>query len=74
MQIIQKTWHERSGWAGQHSPIDNPQLVLIFGATAILREPMILASIRADFPGALIFGCSTAGEIHGTRVSDGSLT
>lgn len=74
MQIIQKTWSERSGWVGQNSPIDAPQLVLIFGATAILRDPAMLAGIRADFPGALVFGCSTAGEIHGTRVSDDTLT
>jgi hypothetical protein len=46
---------------------------MVFGAAAILRHPRLTAAIRNDYPAAHIFGCSTAGEICGTRVSDDSV-
>ncbi len=48
-------------------------LVLIFGATGRLKEAGLAEKIRASYPNACIFGCSTAGEIIGTRVLDDSL-
>ncbi len=48
-------------------------LVLVFGATARIREPGLTGRIRAMYPNALILGCSTAGEIMGTRVYDDTL-
>jgi hypothetical protein len=48
-------------------------LALVFGATTVLRQPDLVATIRNDYPAAQIFGCSTAGEICGTQVSDDSL-
>jgi hypothetical protein len=49
------------------------QLVLVFGATAVLQDPQSVESIRKFYPAAHIFGCSTAGEICGVQVSDDSL-
>lgn len=49
------------------------QLVLIFGSTALLSESNNFLAIRKAFPNGLIVGCSTAGEIHGTCVSDDTL-
>ncbi len=49
------------------------QLVLLFGATSIWHESAMLAQLRAACPQAHLLGCSTAGEIHGTEVSDESL-
>jgi hypothetical protein len=49
------------------------QLVLVFGATAVLQDPELMASIRKFYPAAHILGCSTAGEICGAQVSDDSL-
>lgn len=49
------------------------QLVLIFGSTEMLDDAANFHAIRAAFPSAIIAGCSTAGEIHGATVSDGSL-
>ena len=75
MKIEQRRWTQAQGW----SPADaggfagSCQLVLVFGATAVLRQPHLTASIRKDYPAAHIFGCSTAGEICGTQVSDDSL-
>jgi hypothetical protein len=57
--------------AGQYARAS--QLVLVFGAASNLREPQFTAAIRKDYPAAHIFGCSTAGEICGTEVSDDSL-
>ena len=49
------------------------QLVLAFGATAVLQDPPAHESIRGLYPAAHILGCSTAGEICGSEVSDDSL-
>jgi len=45
----------------------------MFGTPAILQDPAVLAEVRTAFPGAHPLGCSTAGEIAGTQVSDDSL-
>jgi len=50
-----------------------PQLVLLFGARAALQESDALAKLRARYPDARIVGCSTAGEICGTDVSDDTI-
>jgi len=49
-------------------------LALVFGATERLRDPELFAQIRCMYPRACILGCSTAGEIAGTQVLDGSVT
>ncbi len=75
LKTEQRKWTEALGWAsGSPETIaKSSQLVLVFGATAALRKPALVAAIRRDHPTAHIFGCSTAGEICGTRVSDDSL-
>jgi hypothetical protein len=49
------------------------QLVLVFGARAVLQDLPLIESIRKSYPAAHILGCSTAGEICGAEVSDDSL-
>ena len=49
-----------------------PQLVLVFGACAYFSTPELTAALRRQLPGAVIAGCSTAGEIAGKRVYDDS--
>ena len=75
MKIEQRKWTQALGWtpasAGHFAR--SSQLVLVFGATAVLEQPHLTAAIRKDYPAAHIFGCSTAGEICGSRVSDDSL-
>ncbi len=48
-------------------------LVLVFGATHKIKEKGIIDTIKASYPKACVFGCSTAGEILGTHVLDDSL-
>jgi hypothetical protein len=75
VKIEQRNWTQALGWsptsAGRFAQAC--QLVLVFGATAALRQPHLVAAIRRDYPAAHIFGCSTAGEICGTQVCDESL-
>jgi hypothetical protein len=75
MKIEQRQWTEALGWTPPFSGniAESFQLVLAFGATAVLRKPDLLAAIRNNYPAAHTFGCSTAGEICGTVVSDDSL-
>ncbi|WP_343870478.1 FIST signal transduction protein, partial [Caenispirillum bisanense] len=49
-----------------------PDLVLVFGSVALLRQAGDRAAVRAAFPGALLAGCSTGGEIAGAVVEDGT--
>ncbi|MFZ6876498.1 FIST signal transduction protein [Undibacterium sp. Di27W] len=46
------------------------QLVLFFGSSDLLSNPAYFQAVRKAFPDAIIAGCSTAGEIHGTAVYD----
>jgi len=50
-----------------------PQLVLVFGARAALQHSDALATLRARYPDARLVGCSTAGEICGTNVTDDTI-
>jgi hypothetical protein len=50
-----------------------PQLVIVFGAREALDAGDALAGLRARYPDACLVGCSTAGEICGSRIADGSV-
>jgi hypothetical protein len=75
VKIEQVRWQEHAGWM----PADpgagglRPQLVLVFGSSRLLRGSEGLAELAGAYPGAIHFGCSTAGEIFGTEVRDETL-
>jgi hypothetical protein len=75
MKAEQARWSTAKGWEqgipGQLSK--TAQLVLLFGGTSILKDQKHLDRIKKAYPQAHLYGCSTAGEIYGTRVSDDSL-
>jgi hypothetical protein len=73
MRIEQYHWNRSSGWSPSLLPRPSPALVLSFGSPAALVDSPALAELRDAFPAARHFGCSTAGEIHGTQVSDDSI-
>lgn len=75
MRVEQKTWQESSGWRDESPRIEGllPQVVLIFGTRKCLQQPEIIAGIKSFYPEAHLFGCSTAGEICGTRVCEGTV-
>lgn len=75
MILQQKRWTEAGGWLPD-TPDElgnTAQLVFLFGSTSILREKKWLSDIKQTYPNAHLLGCSTAGEIYGTQVSDDSL-
>ena len=48
-------------------------LILVFGAPARL-DAACIGALKTRYPGAILFGCSTAGEILGAHVHDDSVT
>jgi hypothetical protein len=46
---------------------------LTFGSPSCFRNRALIEEALAHWPNASFFGCTTAGEIHDTGVSDGSL-
>lgn len=75
MKIEQKMWSREAGWS-QGAPGDLkeiPQLVLVFGGNSALTNESVMKEVRNAYPEANVLGCSTAGEICGTRVFDDSL-
>lgn len=75
MEVEQGRWTESNGW--QPKPLgelgNDAGLVLLFGSRGILRERRELDELRRLYPNAHFMGCSTAGEICGTQVTDESL-
>ncbi|MEP6501799.1 MAG: FIST N-terminal domain-containing protein [Betaproteobacteria bacterium] len=75
MKVRQHLWTPAAAWTGG-PPVatgSRDQLVLAFGSPGTLRQQGLFDQVRAWHPDALIVGCSTAGEILGTRVHDDSL-
>jgi hypothetical protein len=62
---------------GWDAPVANPKskadLVLAFGAPDLLCDRNLIGEIQQAHPEAILAGCSTAGEILGTEVTDDSL-
>jgi hypothetical protein len=75
MVIEQARWTQDGGWE-PHPPgrmRAAPQLVLVFGGETVLGNGLALDDVRRAYPAARILGCSTAGEICDTRVTDETL-
>ncbi len=75
MNIEQVRWQAATGWSP--GPLGQlraqPQLVLMFGGPQALRQSGCIADVVAAYPKAILFGCSTAGEIFDTHVMDDSV-
>ncbi len=62
-----------SGWSSPLPAWDSPRtLVLAFGDPGFFGEPAVTEQLLAAYPEAVVLGCSTAGEIFGTSVDDGT--
>jgi hypothetical protein len=72
MQLKQWILKELNGSAALEDPGPN-QLVLVFGSVERLEAPDLVERLRKSFPGAMLAGCSTAGEITAEGLTDGSL-
>ena len=75
MQIEQTRWSQGTGWIPSHPNklAAKAQLILLFGSPACLKQTAWQDDIGAAYPNAHRLGCSTAGEIYGTEVTDETL-
>jgi hypothetical protein len=75
MKIEQRKWDRIQGWIPEQPMTDMKaaQLILIFGARSLMKEHSLFQQIKESYPHAHTFGCSTAGEICGTRVFDDTI-
>jgi hypothetical protein len=75
MKVEQTRWNENENWtpAPPGKLGSNARLVLLFGSPKCLKKTAWQDDIKSAYPDAHLFGCSTAGEIYGTEVSDETL-
>lgn len=69
MQIEQLTYSTPGGWPDT-AALRDAQLVLVFGERSAMTSPDLVRGLADRWPVAEILGCSTAGQIQGTDVSD----
>jgi hypothetical protein len=71
-----RCYHPRRGWSGGGLPaLDSEQtLVVAFGAAECRREAAPLRELAVAYPRAHLLGCSTAGEIFGPSINDGTVS
>jgi hypothetical protein len=76
MRVTQHSWNapqERWSPALPAHAVGSTQLLLAFGSVRLLRCEDLLSELRAAYPGSVLVGCSTAGEVAGTAVHEESL-
>jgi len=76
MRVATFTHSRRTGWSRPTLPdLDSDRtLVVVFGASAYDAEATPFDDLARAFPRAVRIGCSSAGEIHGTRIADDTLS
>ncbi|MGC3973057.1 MAG: FIST N-terminal domain-containing protein [Nitrospira sp.] len=63
-----------SGIPAELAALDSENsLLLLFGTSRLIDRPELSQQVMAACPRSHVMGCSTAGEIHGAEISDGSL-
>jgi hypothetical protein len=74
MRTEQRVFTVEDGWsAPAQRELASAQLVIVFARGDLLERGDLCGELRRTYPEANIVGCSTAGEIAGARVLDGSL-
>lgn len=68
-------WDEGHGWLSDNGPKMNPKvsLALVFGGVGETDLTQQLQCLQQEYPNAHLIGCSTAGEIKNTSVTDNGL-
>ncbi len=72
MKTIQTRWSPESRWGNfeRNHIAEEAQLVFLFGGTSTLKQRELIDEVKGFFPKAHLLGCSTAGEIYDTEVTD----
>lgn len=76
MQLTALRYDNKAGWSVAPFPaLDSPQtLVIVFGSTEFLDDPAAIAELATAYPSSHFVGCSSSGEIFGSKVFDGTLS
>ena len=72
MRARQSLWTAQQGWTGKSE--GKADLLLAFGGTAAVTDKSRWDDVLRRHPGAIVLGCSTGGEIHGSDVLDESIS
>ncbi|WP_437675385.1 FIST N-terminal domain-containing protein [Sorangium sp. So ce131] len=77
--MILETFHydrDSKKWSVRVLPVldSDRTLVLVFGAPEFLDDPGAIRELRRAYPRSHMVGCSSAGEIAGASVCDGTLS
>lgn len=75
MKTEQWQWSADKGWNGRLPSEatdlgESAQVVFLFGSTHDVEAGRCFDTVHTAYPNAHLFGCTTAGEIHGTHVTD----
>ena len=75
MQIEKLTFNARNGWSGEFpTHMDSPQtLIFLFGSSAYLSDSRPVSQLLNNFPKSHSVGCSAAGGIQNSGLSDDAL-
>lgn len=73
MDIEQRRWTAGDGWDRNPGDLSHAQLVFVFASRSVCENPALFDHLARAYPNAEIVGCSTAGEICGTQVTDESM-
>jgi hypothetical protein len=75
MKIEQKRWTREHNWEINKSSetLERVDLVLVFASREEMSQPATFRELRKSYPHALLLGCTTAGEIYNTQVTDDSV-
>ncbi len=72
MKTQQHFWKKGQWQQPLQSSLQSPQLVLGFGSPEVLKNTSLFEEIKKTYPQSHLLLCSTAGEIFGTQVFDGT--
>ncbi len=74
MELRTFEWTPAHGWSAAPGWADTREtVVLAFGDATLRDHPEALRELYAAYPSSHVVGCSTAGQILGTTLSDGGL-
>ncbi len=76
MQLSTFSFDATRGWSvSAFPPLDSERtLIMVYAAPDYLDNPQPISELCRAYPRARLIGCSTAGEIAGPAVNDGSLS
>ena len=74
MKLDTLTYTVDQGFSAKLPIISAKQLlILVFGHTNFMENPLPFDTLLAQYPQAILMGCSSAGEIIGSHIQDNSL-